>query len=361
GMSFEAIVDQLIEGVLVNGPDGRVLYVNEALATLLRYDRHEMLGCTIFDWMDDEGRSVSRAKLAERRHGAIDRFDFRFVRSDGTSVWTRVSARPVYGPDGTHHGSLVSVTDISGHVALEKALEASSVRAIAASEAKTAFLANMSHELRTPLNAIVGYVEMVLEEPAEAVATCASDLDRVLKSASHLLELIDDVLDLSRIEAGQMRVQLAPFDVLATLRETVRWMSANARQHVLQSDFEDLPDEFSSDARRIRQVVINLLSNAIKYSAPGTVTIEATGDSDRLTIRVRDEGPGIEPARLESIFHPFHRGELPVHRRVGGTGLGLTISRRVARHLGGDLTVESAPGQGSTFIFTVRNQPQEHS
>lgn len=227
-------------------------------------------------------------------------------------------------------------------------------QALAARTAKSRFLANMSHELRTPLNAILGYAELVLDEAHdEGLHAFDTDLGRIHHAGSHLLGLINAILDLSKIEAGKTEVQRAPFDVEALAFEVVATIQPLADAKSLEVEVVgEVPAVVVSDGAKVRQVLLNLLSNAVKYTDAGWVRLEAERVGDELVLRVSDSGVGIDPARLRAVFEVFERTEAEVTQRVGGTGLGLAISRRLCELLGGSLTVASEVGRGS--VFTVR-------
>jgi signal transduction histidine kinase len=231
----------------------------------------------------------------------------------------------------------------------------------AASVAKSQFLANMSHELRTPLNAVIGYSEMLEEELAEDGASGAvlDDLGRIKGAGKHLLGLINDVLDLSKIEAGRMELNYDDYDLGQLVNQvcsTVQPLVA-ANRNRLVVELPQQPGELRIDATRLRQVLFNLLSNAAKFTSDGTITLRVRrameADRQRVVFEVHDTGIGMTPEQLAKLFQPFVQADSSTTRRYGGTGLGLVISRRLCRMMGGDVEVHSEAGRGSCFSASV--------
>jgi signal transduction histidine kinase len=214
----------------------------------------------------------------------------------------------------------------------------------------------MSHELRTPLNAILGYTDLLLGGiPVEIPEEAWQKVSRVGVSARHLLALIEEILTFSRLEAGEERVEVQPIDLPALLDE-VQALSeplALAKGLEFRCRFPEVLPHLESDARKIRQILVNLLGNAVKFTDEGEVSLEVGEVGSDVLFRVTDTGIGIEPANRERIFEPFWQVEGGNTRAAGGTGLGLGVARRLARLLGGDVTVESEPGRGSTFLVCL--------
>jgi len=215
-----------------------------------------------------------------------------------------------------------------------------------------AFLANMSHELRTPLNAIIGFCRLVMRRSKDVLpARQYENLEKILLSAEHLLTLINDILDLSKIEAGRMEIHTVRFQLEALITgclQTVEPLIKSERLRLKQVIESDLP-WLSTDQDKVKQILMNLLSNAVKFTAEGSITITVRHQDGVSTIAVTDTGIGIPAEALAHIFEEFHQGDSRTTRQYGGTGLGLAISRRLAQLLGGDITVQSTVGVGSTF------------
>jgi signal transduction histidine kinase len=225
-----------------------------------------------------------------------------------------------------------------------------------ASQHKSQFLANMSHELRTPLNAILGYTELIVDGIyGDVPAKIQETLERVQQSSRHLLGLINDVLDLSKIEAGELRLSLSDYsmaDVVRGVAAAVEALAGEKQLTLTTSVPPDLPPG-QGDERRITQVLLNLVGNAIKFTEAGAVTIAVAASNGEFAVRVTDTGPGISPRDQERIFQEFQQVDSSSTRSKGGTGLGLSIARKIVTLHGGRMWVESDLGKGSTFIFTV--------
>lgn len=230
----------------------------------------------------------------------------------------------------------------------------------AANSAKSAFLATMSHELRTPLNAIIGYSDLMQAEIGGALSSQQQQqIGRVSSAARHLLELIEGILNFARLEAGQEKVHLVDLDAARLAEDVVAMLEPLARNKGVDLSFSasEAPISIRTDAAKLRQILLNLLSNALKFTAHGTIAVEVHRLEHELTCIVRDTGIGIAPDDLDDIFEPFRQVGQVHTQRAPGTGLGLSVSRQLARLLGGDLSVESALNEGSTFTLRLPLHP----
>lgn len=296
--------------------------------------------------------------LKHQANESYDEYEAQLYDTKGNKFWAQISGRPIM-----HKGLQCWVNAfviIEERKRIESELAKAKEVAERASHAKTDFLANMSHELRTPLNAIIGYSEILLEEAeADGHQTYADDLQKIRSAGRHILALINDILDLSKIEAGKMEllpehVQLD--DLLGDVTAVIRNLMAKGGNS-FQIENAAAAKTLWTDVTKVRQIIINLLSNAGKFTARGKVTLGVASferdGADWLSVTVTDTGVGITPEKLEAVFNEYDRGDASTARRYGGTGLGLALSRKIARLLGGDITVQSSVGLGSTFEFTM--------
>ena len=249
--------------------------------------------------------------------------------------------------------------------AVRRELRHALTEATLASRAKSEFLANVSHEIRTPMNGVLGMVQVL--DATELTESQRENLRLIRVSGDMLMALIDDILDLSRIEAGRLDLQLTPNALTRSLADTVALFQARANEHCTTLTFRvapDTPDRMIYDSVRVRQCLGNLVSNAVKFTQGGTITVTLSAQLQEsglaeVTLTVEDTGIGIDPIAQSRLFEAFAQAETTQVRDYGGTGLGLAISRRLARMMGGDITVTSAPGAGSCFVFRFKGQVQE--
>ncbi len=352
-----------VQGVLwTNSADGRMEGEQEGWGALTGQSREDYQG---YGWgaavhPEDFDPTVAawNEAVAERKTFV---FEHRVRRHDGQYRVFSIRAVPILDETTGSIREWVGVhTDITDQRAAEARLEAAREAAEAANRAKSQFIANMSHELRTPLSAVIGYSGMVAEEIEELGHDgLVADVKKIEANARHLLGLINDVLDLSKIEAGRMTVEAVEFDVATMIQEVV----AAATPLVAKKGNRlvvDLPPDLGSmvtDEVKVRQCLLNLVGNAAKFTQQGTVTLRAArildGGEDWMSFAVEDTGVGMTPDQLKKLFGRFVQADESTTRQYGGTGLGLAITRAFCRKLGGDVTVDSVHGQGSTFAISL--------
>ena len=355
------IVESSEDAIVGEDLAGAVTSWNESAERLFGWSAAEMVGRTL-DVLappdrPDEVPSILRRVRAGRR---VEHFETVRVTKAGRRVDVSLTVSPIRDESGRLVGASKIFRDISDRKAAENELRAAKEAAEAASRAKSQFLANVSHELRTPLNAIIGYSEILQEESADAGhASYRADLERIESAGRHLLALINDILDLSKIEAGKVSLHLETFDVAAAVRDVTGMLDPLVAKNANELRVNCPPDigPVYADPTKLRQVLFNLLSNAAKFTERGridlTVSRRHTTNREWVLFEVADSGIGMSGEQVERLFEAFAQAEASIARRYGGTGLGLAISRQFCRMMGGDITVRSEPGRGSTFTIIL--------
>ena len=362
---FRTLADSIPQLAWMTGPDGAINWYNRRWYDYTGTTLDQMQG---WGWQDVHhpdhmDRVVSRISEAFAS-GSPWEDTFPLKGKDGQYRWFLSRALPMRGipetgyPDGRLLGWFGTNTDITDLREAEEAMAAARDAAEEANRTKSDFIANMSHELRTPLSAIIGYSEMMQEEIDDGAASTelAPDIGKIKANARHLLGLINDVLDLSKIESGKMEVYAEAFDVAAMARDVAATVEALVAKKGNRLAVNFAPDigAMRTDTTKLRQILLNLLSNAAKFTENGTITFSGMrlsgGDGDDwMVFRVSDTGLGMTEEQLGRLFQRFSQADASTTRKFGGTGLGLSISKAFGVMLGGDLSVDSAPGQGSTF------------
>ena len=363
---YERVSETLGEGLYVQDPNGRCVYMNSEAERLLGWSRADFLGRPVHDTIHTsaDGQPIPQDACAIMRdllaRGEASMEDQYFQRKDGTCFPVSLASRAIRDEQGAITAVVVAFEDISSRKLVEQALRQAKDEAEQANRVKSDFLANMSHEIRTPMNGIIGMTALTLE--TELTPEQREYLLMVKSSADALLDIVNDILDLSKIEAGKMPLDASEFSLEHLLRETMHSLAVRAHQKHLELLLHVAPDAPSTvvgDAGRLRQVIVNLVGNAIKFTPHGEVEVTVrrlaspVASLACLSFSVRDTGIGIPEDKFRSIFESFSQADSSTTRQYGGTGLGLTISAQLVELMGGQITLHSVVGQGSTFTFVL--------
>jgi PAS domain S-box-containing protein len=365
---FQLVSDNVPSPIYLKDASGRYLGCNLAFERLVGRPRDAIVGSGMDALLAPLDAALHRHADEEvLRTGGALQYEARVLNLPDGPRDLLVAKAAVHDEDETITGVTATLVDITEMRAAERelrrslgALRQAKEEAEAGTRAKSQFLAVMSHEMRTPLNVVLGTVGLLLDGPLSRDQHEQAEMARTAGRA--LLELVDDLLDFSRLEAGRLDLERIAFDPARLVRDTVALLAGSAREKALALACDvapDVPRRVAGDPGRLRQVLLNLLSNAVKFTETGEVGVALElagrdGEGVVLRLRVRDTGPGIAPELLGSIFEPFTQGEDATRRRHGGTGLGLAIARRLTDLMGGTIEVASARGQGSAFTCTVR-------
>ena len=346
-------------------PEGTIKYVSPSCERVFGYTPEEHVRLTPMDMCHpDDLPMISRAidGMVARRQTRLDEpLTYRARRKDGRWIWVEANPHLVLNDDGEPVEFVDIVRDVTQAKEFEAELEQARVRAEAAVAAKSAFLANMSHELRTPLTSIIGFARL-LGERRELTKDAKHFAQRISDASEALLAIINDVLDFSKLEAGQVTLERAPVSVQRLADEATGLVSIQAAAKGLKLLIKldpATPEHVVGDVARLRQVLLNLLSNAVKFTEAGAITVKASWKSDgeedsgRLRLAVCDTGAGIEPEKVKRLFERFSQADVSINRTHGGTGLGLAISKGIVELMGGRIGVTTRIGKGSTFWFEV--------
>ncbi len=364
---FRLIAENATDVITLSDPSGLLTYVSPSAQRVSGFAPEELVGRNVLDFVHPDDieavRARARQTVADRAPSSTLPMEFRLRRKDGRYIW--IEANPTLAID-QDSGRAVGLQDCVRDITERKALQAELVRkqreAEAAAVAKTEFLANMSHEIRTPLNGIIGFGAL-LAGTRGLPAVAAAYADRITTAGKALLLVVNDILDVSKIDAGQVQLDPHPFTPATFFAETLDLVAAQASAKFLHLDLDlaaDLPGMVIADSARTRQVLLNLLTNAIKFTHRGGVTASLSyvrQGAGFLRFEIADTGVGIAPELAHRLFHRFSQVDGSISRQFGGTGLGLAIAKGLTELMGGEIGVESHAGAGSRFWFTVAAPP----
>jgi PAS domain S-box-containing protein len=341
-------------------------FVNDGCTELTGYKPNQLINNKEIVFLDlihpdDQERLTKNIEIALKKH-QVYKFDYRLLTARDDEKWVWEQGQGIYSEQGELQALEGFISDITEQKRAEAALNRAKQMAEDANLAKSRFLANMSHELRTPLNAIIGYSEMLQEESEDlGLEDFTPDLKKIQAAGKHLLNLISDILDVSRIEAGKMELYTETFSLKALFDEVVNSVQSvvQEKENVLEIRCDENIGEICADLMKVRQILLNLLNNATKFTTQGHLLLEAQREfskqtsDDWIILRVSDDGIGITPEQQEKLFQIFVQADSSTTRKYGGTGLGLAITHQFIQMMHGSIQVESEFGEGTTFIVRL--------
>ena len=359
-------LDTMAEGLLILDRKEQIVLANQAFSSMVERTPTSLMGVRAGElpWLDKTGKKIiksARPWVIALSSGETQRdYMIRLQLSKGEYRTFKLNCSPVLGEGGKPAGVLVSFDDVTELEEKEAELISSKLEAEEANRAKSSFLANMSHEIRTPMNAILGFTDILKRGYIKNEQESLKYLNTIHSSGKNLLELINDILDLSKVESGHLEIeklQVEPYPIIA---EVIQVLQAKANEKDLRLEFEingAMPETIEVDPVRLRQIILNLVGNSIKFTESGEVVVscqfEENNGAPQLLINVKDTGIGMSETALIAIFDPFVQADNTVSRRFGGTGLGLAISLKFVEAMGGNIKVKSRPGEGSLFTVVL--------
>jgi PAS domain S-box-containing protein len=353
-----SLIESNIDALMTTDPSGIITDVNKQMEALTGCTRDELIGAPFKKYFTDPERAEAAIKLVLSQKKVTD-YELTACARDGKQTVVSYNATTFYDRDRTLQGVLAVSRDVTERKLVEAELQQAKAAAESASRTKSDFLASMSHEIRTPMNAIIGIADLLAKTPLNPEQDKYVQIFR--RAGDNLLNLINDILDLSKVEASQLELERTDFSVKDHLEKVTEMVAGRAREKGLALVCEIAPNvraDLVGDPTRLRQVLINLLGNAIKFTESGEVALRVAPDADfsvptALRFTVSDTGIGIPSEKLGQVFEPFTQADSSTTRRFGGSGLGLTISKRLVELMGGRIWAESRVGEGSVFAFAV--------
>ncbi len=356
---YRLLADNATDVIAIYDMDGVFSYLSPSIHDMIGFRPEELVGCRSFSIMPpDEAKRVAKAFAQALPSLENFRVEYQAVHKDGTLRWLEARPRPQLDDAGQIIGFVDNVRDVTDRREREAALAEARAVAEAATSSKAAFLANMSHEIRTPLNGVLGFAGLLSNTPLDAEQ--ARYVERIETAGAGLAVLINDILDVSRIEAGKLAIDVRPFDLRSLAEEVIDLIAAGVSDKPIAFSVtvsDAVADRVEGDDARIRQILLNVVGNAAKFTAAGAVALDIDRDGSSLRLRVTDTGPGVPADQLATLFDSFTQADGSITRRFGGTGLGLTISRSLARLMDGDLTMESEVGVGAAVTLVLPYRP----
>ena len=357
---FKGIIDNFRLGLLEVEPNGVIIDANESFCEMSGFSIEELFGKDGGEMLLDEfEKERMKERNASRIEGDEDVYELRVLNKDRETRYWLVSAAPLLGDDGNIHGSIGIHWDITHLKEMEFELKEAKRKAEESSKAKAVFLANMSHEIRTPLNGIVGMAEQLAQSQLDADQRYFVDIMR--SASSTLLSIINDVLDISKIESGKFSIETTPFNLNETIQRTLSIFGEKAKQTNISLDIElmdDLGIVHLGDPHRLSQVLFNIVGNAMKFTQAGYVRVTshlARGENDIcfVSFSIEDSGVGMDLAYLTKVFEAFTQEDASITRKFGGSGLGLSIARSIVHIMGGTIEIESEKGKGTRVNIRI--------
>jgi PAS domain S-box-containing protein len=387
---LDVVASRLDSGVIITDARGRIEWVNDGFVRMTEYELAEVKGRKPGEILQGPKSAPGPVQAMRQRLGRQEGFKVELInyKKSGREFWAEIDCQPFRGDDRkvTHYIAIVADAtsrkraqwELKQHLKaveenrskaeaqareaarLNEALNQARDQAIQATRMKSDFLANMSHEIRTPMTAILGFTDILIEGDGVSTEERERALGAVKRNGNHLLAIINDILDLSKIEAGRLEIEHVPFSVAEAVADVCALMRVRADDKGLQVAIEyssPVPESIVGDPTRVRQILVNLVGNAIKFTDSGVVRIVVClaekGEAPKMRFEVIDNGIGMTAEQMSRLFQPFSQADSSTTRKYGGTGLGLAICRRLAELMGGGITAASAPGRGSTFRVTL--------